>query len=111
MIEPDVVLSAADSRTFVPWGTDAEISLLRVHSNGGVTTLTRFMAGAHGAWHTHPAGEELYVVSGRVQIGGRELVAGDYLYTPAGAGHDVHAIEETLLFIVLPEAPVYGGAG
>ena len=95
------------ARTFTPWGEGAEIAILRVHDAGGVTTLTRFHAGATGKFHTHPGGEELYVLQGRARIGETEVQSGDYLYTPPGAGHNVFAHEETLLLLVLPLAPDY----
>lgn len=99
--------SPASTRAFVPWERGAEVAILRVHDTGGVTTLTRFAAGARGRLHGHPGGEELFVVSGRARIGGEIVEAGDYLYTPPGAVHDVEAFEETLLFLVLPLAPDY----
>ena len=97
----------ADERTFTPFGEGAEVALLRAHPGGGVTTLTRFFKGARGRYHTHPGGEEVYVVAGRAKIGAVEVQAGDYLYTPAGQGHAVEALEETLLLVVLPLAPDY----
>ena len=52
-------------------------------------------------------GEELFVFSGDITIGGRRLKAGDYLYTPPGAAHDAVAHEETVLFMNLPKPPVF----
>lgn len=51
-----------------------------------------FSAGARSDWHTHPAGQVLYVVSGtaRVQNEGEETVvagAGDAVHTEAGVTH------------------------
>ena len=52
--------------------------------------------------HTHPGGEETYVVSGRLRVGKQELTAGDYLWTPPGVSHDNEAHEEALFLVVLP---------
>jgi len=52
----------------------------------------RFEPGARTAWHTHPLGQTLHVVSGvgRVQtLGGpvREIHAGDTVWIPPGEKH------------------------
>jgi quercetin dioxygenase-like cupin family protein len=54
--------------------------------------LVTFEAGARTAWHTHPLGQTLYVVSGvgRAQTFGgplREIRAGDTLWIPPGEKH------------------------
>lgn len=51
-----------------------------------------FEPGARTAWHTHPLGQTLYVVSGlgRVQSWGgpvREMRAGDVVWIPPGEKH------------------------
>lgn len=103
----DEVHNSAAARVFFAWGEGAEISILRSHDSGGITTLTCFRAGATGRIHGHPGGEELYVVSGCVRVGEFQLAEGDYLYTPPGGVHDVEAIDDTVLFLVLPQAPDY----
>jgi quercetin dioxygenase-like cupin family protein len=55
-------------------------------------TRVSFEPGARTAWHTHPLGQTLYVVSGvgRVQtLGGpvREIRAGDVVWIPPGEKH------------------------
>src|ERR1700694_4384656 len=54
--------------------------------------LVTFEAGARTAWHTHPLGQTLYVVSGvgRAQTFGgpvREIRAGDIIWFPPGEKH------------------------
>ena len=73
----------------------------------GITTLTRFAAGTIGGWHTHPGGEELFVISGQAKIGGRILSAGDYVETQPNERHRVEALVDTLLFVRLPQLPIY----
>jgi quercetin dioxygenase-like cupin family protein len=58
-------------------------------STGGLVT---FEPGARSAWHTHPGGQILIVVSGRGWIqeeGGpkREITEGDVIWTPPGVKH------------------------
>jgi quercetin dioxygenase-like cupin family protein len=57
-----------------------------------VSTRVTFEPGARTAWHTHPLGQTLYVISGigRVQaLGGpiREIRAGDTVWIPPGEKH------------------------
>lgn len=54
--------------------------------------LVSFAPGARTAWHTHPLGQTLYVVSGvgRVQMEGspvREIHTDDLVWIPAGVKH------------------------
>ena len=54
--------------------------------------VVRFDPGARTAWHTHPLGQTLYVVSGagRVQSWGgpmKEIRAGDVVWIPPGEKH------------------------
>ena len=55
-------------------------------------TLVHFEPGARTAWHTHPAGQTLYILSGlgRVQSAGgpvREVRAGDVISFSPGEKH------------------------
>ena len=57
-----------------------------------VAALVSFEPGARTAWHTHPLGQTLHVVSGvgRVQKRGepiREIRAGDTVWIPGGEEH------------------------
>jgi quercetin dioxygenase-like cupin family protein len=57
-----------------------------------VATLVSFEPGARTAWHTHPLGQTLYVVSGvgRVQTEGGpilEIKPGDTVWIPPGEKH------------------------
>ena len=54
--------------------------------------LVTFEAGARTAWHTHPLGQTLYVISGigRIQAKGgpvREIRPGDVVWIPPGVKH------------------------
>ncbi len=55
-------------------------------------SLVQFEPGARTAWHTHPAGQTLYILSGvgRVQCSGgpvREVRAGDVVWFSPGEKH------------------------
>jgi len=81
-----------------------EFAGLRTHDDRvGQTLLVRMAKGAHAQLHHHPGGEETYILTGRIRIGERTLVPGDYLWTPPGVAHEGHAEEETTFFVVLPQ--------
>jgi len=72
--------------------------------------LVTFEPGARTAWHTHPLGQTLYVVSGvgRAQtLGGpvREIRAGDVIWFPPGEKHWHGAAPTTaMVHIAMQEA-------
>jgi quercetin dioxygenase-like cupin family protein len=74
-------------------------------ATGESTTLIRFDPGTRFPAHNHPAGEEVYVVEGDLQIGGERLRAGDYLYTPPDGKHAA-ASEGGCVFLVTLPRPV-----
>lgn len=88
------------------------VCLLRKHAGGdgqsvaavtaASTVLFRMEKGAHAPHHDHPGGEETYLVSGKLRIGERTLLPGDYLWTAPGEIHDGFAEEESVFFVVLP---------
>jgi quercetin dioxygenase-like cupin family protein len=65
--------------------------------------LLRFEPGASYPYHNHPAGEELFVLSGACLIEGTTLEAGDYLYTPPGSKHAVRSQTGCTLLFQVPE--------
>ena len=70
--------------------TDAPFQAEAPGRVGGATVT--FEPGARTAWHTHPLGQTLYVISGvgRVQaVGGpiREIRPGDVVWIPPGEKH------------------------
>jgi quercetin dioxygenase-like cupin family protein len=68
--------------------------------------LLRFEPGAKYPYHNHPAGEELFVLSGSCIIEGAMLEAGDYLYTPPGSKHSVRTDTGCTLLFQVPEEVV-----
>jgi quercetin dioxygenase-like cupin family protein len=68
--------------------------------------VLRFEPGASYPYHNHPAGEELFVLSGNCLIEGTMLEAGDYLYTPPGSKHAVQSQTGCTILFQVPEEVV-----
>lgn len=84
-------------------GDGVYLAPLHQIEEGAGTAFLRFDAGSTSSSHQHPAGEELFVVSGRLRVGDRTLEAGDFLYTPPGEVHAVTAIKDSVALISVPE--------
>ncbi|MCX4186949.1 cupin domain-containing protein [Methylophaga sp. OBS4] len=81
-----------------------ERSLFRRNDQGGRTSVVRMKKGAHFPQHFHQGDEEVFVLNGRVLMGGVELIKGDYLFTGAGEQHDIVALTDAELFISTQQA-------
>ena len=73
---------------------------------GQSASLVRFDAGATFPAHDHPAGEEVFVLEGEVQIGRHQLKAGDYLYAPPGVKHGASSRTGCVFLVTLPKPVV-----
>jgi quercetin dioxygenase-like cupin family protein len=84
------------------------VKVLRVDEVVGraPTILLKFDPGASYPNHTHPGGEEVYVLDGEVRFGPTHLTAGDYLYTPPGGTHAVFSRTGCTMLLVVPEEVV-----
>lgn len=67
------------------------------------TILLKFEPGASYPYHNHPAGEEIYVISGEAILENTKLFEGDYLYTPPQFKHSVRTEKGCTLLFVVPE--------
>jgi quercetin dioxygenase-like cupin family protein len=74
--------------------------------HGKGTFLMHYEPGSRSPAHTHPGGEEIYVVSGRGRLDDLPIKAGDFIFTPPGEGHTLHAETEVVIHVVLPEPVV-----
>jgi anti-sigma factor ChrR (cupin superfamily) len=74
---------------------------------GESTSLVRFEAGVRLPAHDHPAGEQVFVVEGDLQIGSARLRAGDYLYTPPSGTHAASSEGGCVFLVVLPKPVVF----
>jgi quercetin dioxygenase-like cupin family protein len=68
------------------------------------TILLKFDAGASYPLHTHPGGEEVFVLEGSIHLGKDHLHAGDYLFTAPDNLHAVRTEGGCVLFLKAPEA-------
>ena len=103
-----VIRQSAEERAFVKTEVPGvEVSPVRSHPEGGATYFLRFAEGAVGPPHTHPAGEELFVVEGEISVGGMRLKAGDYLYTAPNESHDAVAHTPAVILLSAPKRPVF----
>jgi quercetin dioxygenase-like cupin family protein len=94
-----MIVKRADENKWIPAGyADAERAVLHLNKTEGRTSVVRMKAGARGPMHTHEGAEHAYVLSGKVEIGGHVLSAGDYLYTEAGEIHALTALEDSVIF-------------
>ena len=98
---PMQLTSAGDSR-WRPIREGVDLAPLNI-KNGAGTFLLRFAPGSRSPTHTHPGGEEIYVVSGTGRLDDLAFGPGDFVYTPPGEGHTLHAETEVLIHVVLPE--------
>ncbi len=65
------------------------------------TILLKFEARARYPLHTHPAGEEVFVLEGDIHLGKDHLFAGDYLFT---APNNMHAVRTDNGCVILLKA-------
>jgi quercetin dioxygenase-like cupin family protein len=80
----------------------AERALLRLGKEEGRTSIVRLKAGSRGPRHTHAAGEDVLVLSGKVRLSGETLAAGDYMYTEPGEEHYLEALEDSVIYASTP---------
>ncbi len=71
---------------------------------GASAILLKMDPGAHYAAHVHPGGEEVFVLSGSLQLGADFLRDGDFLYTPPGGIHAASSTEGCVVYISVPQA-------
>jgi quercetin dioxygenase-like cupin family protein len=79
---------------WVPWGDGGAQAKVLGSADGYVVALVEAEAGYRGTPHEHTHTEFLYLLSGRLQTQGQELVSGDGYAAAAGSTHDdFHALE------------------
>jgi quercetin dioxygenase-like cupin family protein len=65
--------------------------------------LLKFEPGATYPYHNHPAGEEIFVLSGEAILENTTLSESDYLYTPPNFKHSVTSKTGCTMLFVVPE--------
>ena len=81
------------------------ITPLKMESGKG-SFLMRYEPGSRSPTHTHPGGEEIYVVSGKGRLDDLAFDTGDFIYTPPGEGHTLFAESAVVIHVSLPEPVV-----
>jgi anti-sigma factor ChrR (cupin superfamily) len=69
--------------------------------SGHATSLVRYEAGASFESHSHPMGEEIFVVEGVFSDETGDYPAGTYLRNPPGSAHSPFSKDGCLLFVKL----------
>jgi quercetin dioxygenase-like cupin family protein len=102
MAEPVVVRSGDEQWRGLKVPGVSVKALRRDPGTGGSTALVRLEPGARFPAHNHPAGEEVFVLEGDVQIGSHRLTTGDYLYTPPDGKHAASTQGGCIFLVTLP---------
>lgn len=92
-----------DTVDWIIVGAGVYLAPLYEIEEGAGTAFLQFDEGAVSHEHRHPAGEEMYVISGKLKVGDLTITAGDYLRTPPGEVHEVRALADSLTLIIVPE--------
>lgn len=101
-----VVVSRPGGRTWIDSPSDgvARMPLEReALESGHTTSFVRFKPGSHFAPHTHPMGEELYVIDGVFSDEDGDYPAGTYLRNPPGSTHSPFTKQGCTLFVKLDQ--------
>lgn len=76
--------------------------LEREHAESGhATSIVRYAAGSHFSSHTHPKGEEIFVLEGVFSDETGDYPAGSYIRNPAGSSHAPFSELGCTLFVKL----------
>jgi quercetin dioxygenase-like cupin family protein len=98
-------LTSTDEARCVPIRQGVTLTPLRMAEGAG-TFLMHYEPGSRSPTHTHPGGEEIYVVSGTGRLDDLAFKAGDFIYTPPGEGHTLYAETQVVIHVTLPSPVV-----
>jgi quercetin dioxygenase-like cupin family protein len=93
------------SRSWRPVREGVTLAPLRMTGGAG-SFLMKFQAGSRSPAHSHPGGEEIFVISGEGRIDDVAFGPGDLIYTPPGESHTLHAACDVTIHVILPQAVV-----
>jgi anti-sigma factor ChrR (cupin superfamily) len=91
------------------WVTSPADGVSRIHlereaeESGHTTSFVRFEPGSSFPEHTHPQGEELYVIDGVFSDENGDYPAGSYIRNPPGSKHKPFTREGCELFVKLEQ--------
>ena len=93
-----------------PWVASPAVGVRRLilERDGGeittrATSLVAYRAGSRFAAHSHPRGEEIWVLSGVFSDESGHYAAGSYLRNPPGSAHAPFSDEGCLIFVKLQQ--------
>src|SRR5580698_993387 len=98
-------LTATKDAAWRPIREGVTVTPLRMAGGKG-TLLMRYEPGSRSLTHPHPGGEEIDVESGKGRLDDLRIGPGDFIYTPPGEGHTLHAETEVVIHVLLPEPVV-----
>jgi anti-sigma factor ChrR (cupin superfamily) len=75
--------------------------LVRDEALGSATSLVRYAPGASFPAHTHPGGEEIFVLEGTFADEHGQYPAGTYLRNPPGSRHHPYSPDGCVIFVKL----------
>lgn len=111
-LNTDLCLRIAVNTQAMDWTESAGGHVLRkrVHlsgpaESGQVTSIVRYMAGAHFPAHDHPQGEEILVLDGVFSDEHGDWPAGTYLLNPEGFRHSPFSRTGCTLWVKLRQYP------
>lgn len=94
-------LTATEAVQKRPIRDGVTITPLRMEGGKG-TFLMHYEPGSRSPTHTHPDGEEIYVISGEGRLDHLPIKAGDFIWTPPGEAHTLYAATEVVIHVTLP---------
>src|SRR5690554_6215113 len=98
------LLKTIDTNT-TPWkqvGDGVEMLVLRLEPKE-VRALLRFAPGKGYARHSHPEGEEVFVISGTYSDNGVDYPSGSYIYYPPNSDHAPTSPIGCTIMVIMPE--------
>lgn len=110
-IKPDPKLNQLVRSSAIEWqpldepgvsGVYVKVLRFDASTRRAPTILLKFDPGATYPGHTHPEGEEIFVLEGDIRLGKDRLHAGDYLFTAPG---NIHAVQSDASCVVLVSVP------
>lgn len=98
----------ADAYRWVP-SPQAGVERVMLDRIGGekarATSIVRYARNSHFPAHTHPAGEEILVLSGTFSEPGADFPAGWYVRNPPGSAHQPSSEDGAVIFVKLRQMP------
>lgn len=71
--------------------------------SGHATSIVQYQAGANFSAHTHPKGEEIFVLEGVFSDENGDYPAGSYIRNPPGSSHTPFSKEGCVIFVKLQQ--------